>query len=83
MHTLESIRTLIRPAPLLEAPNVKTVAKGPPWVPFEAKSFYEKAGECQDGFVLLTRWFLPLSQAASVAILPSALFVSDFRSRGA
>ena len=48
--------------------------------PIAARSFHEKAGECQDGFVFLTRCFLLLSQAASVAILPSALFVSDVRS---
>jgi len=46
------------------------------------KSFHEKAGECQVGFF----FFLPLgslrsSRAASVAILPSALFLlSDCRS---
>jgi hypothetical protein len=40
------------------------------------KSFHEKAGECQVGFVFssLLEVFLLLSQAASVAILPSALF---------
>src|SRR6267154_2121768 len=52
----------------------------------KVKSFHEKAGECQ-GFSLIFLFFLsfslfllfpncfPLSQAASVATLPSALFV--------
>jgi hypothetical protein len=51
-----------------------------------AKSFHEKAGECQaTSFIFLAFSFFffsssfsrlfPLSQAASVATLPSALFV--------
>jgi len=55
-----------------------------------AKSFHEKAGECQAfsfifplffSFFLFISFFqlFPLSQAASVATLPSALFVSDCR----
>jgi hypothetical protein len=43
-----------------------------------AKSFHEKAGTCQDGFFFflffLYQRFFRLSRAASVAILPSALF---------
>jgi hypothetical protein len=38
------------------------------------KSFHEKAAASQDGFVFSCVGSLPLSQAASVAILPSALF---------
>jgi hypothetical protein len=41
----------------------------------KANSFHEKAGASQDGFVFAFMGCLPLSQAASVAILPSALFV--------
>jgi hypothetical protein len=40
-----------------------------------SKSFHEKAGECQVGFSFSCQWVLRLSRAASVAILPSALFV--------
>jgi len=42
-----------------------------------AKSFHEKAGECQDGFSLppYKSFFF---RAASVAILPSALFGERF-----
>ena len=39
------------------------------------KSFHEKAGECQVGFSFFSQGVLRLSRAASVAILPSALFV--------
>jgi hypothetical protein len=39
------------------------------------KSFHEKAGHSQGGFVFTYRESLPLSQAASDAILPSALLV--------
>jgi hypothetical protein len=43
------------------------------------KSFHEKAGTCQDGFFFFfSGGFFRLSRAASVAILPSALFVSEF-----
>ena len=38
-------------------------------------SFHEKAGHSQGGFVFTYRESLPLSQAASDAILPSALLV--------
>jgi len=37
-------------------------------------SFHEKAGRSQDGFVFTGVDLLPLSRAASVAILPSAVF---------
>ena len=37
-------------------------------------SFHEKAGRSQDGFVFTYVDSLPLSRAASVAILPSAVF---------
>jgi len=40
----------------------------------QGKSFHEKAGHSQGGFVFTYRESLPLSQAASDAILPSALF---------
>jgi hypothetical protein len=50
------------------------------WRGAAAKSFHEKAGASQDGFVFTCMGSLPLSQAASVAILLSALFVSDVRS---
>ena len=43
-------------------------------------AFHEKAGASQDGFVFTYMSSLPLSQAASVAILPSALLLSDYRS---
>ena len=43
-------------------------------------SFHEKAGNSQGGFIFTYRAPLPLSQAASDAILPSGLFVSDDRS---
>ena len=39
-----------------------------------SNSLHEKAGECQGLFFFLPVGFLPLSRAASVAILPSALF---------
>src|SRR6266481_4043008 len=39
------------------------------------KSFHEKAGYCQVDFSFSYQWVLRLSRAASVAILPSALFV--------
>jgi hypothetical protein len=53
-----------------------------------SKSFHEKAGECQAGFLHFFCFFVcsslfassklfPLSQAASVATLPSALFVEQ------
>jgi hypothetical protein len=44
----------------------------------QAKAFHEKAGMCQDGFSFSFSYqrFFRLSRAASVAILPSALFVS-------
>jgi len=45
------------------------------------KSFHEKAGVSQDGFVFTCVGCLPLSQAASVAILPSALFVERLFAR--
>jgi hypothetical protein len=48
-----------------------------------AKSFHEKAGTCQDGFSFSCQRFFRLSRAASVAILPSALFVSEHFSLGA
>jgi hypothetical protein len=41
--------------------------------PRPSKSFREKAGASQDGFVFSWVGSLPLSPAASVAILPSAL----------
>ena len=44
-------------------------------------SFHEKAGMSQDGFVFTYMGSLPLSQAASVAILPSALFGERFVAR--
>jgi hypothetical protein len=43
-----------------------------------AKSFHEKAGQSQDGFVFPICGFLLFSRAASVAILPSAVFVERF-----
>jgi hypothetical protein len=54
--------------------------------PYGAKSFHEKAGECQvisfiflsfSSFFFISSFskLFPLSQAASVATLPSALFV--------
>jgi hypothetical protein len=49
-----------------------------------AKSFHENAGVCQECFfcsLVLVRHFA-LSQAASVAILPSALFMSDLEKAG-
>jgi len=42
------------------------------------KSFHEKAGQSQDGFVFPICGFLLFSRAASVAILPSAVFVERF-----
>jgi hypothetical protein len=46
-----------------------------------ASAFHEKAGECQVGFSSsLLVDSLSSSRAASVAILPYALFLSDFRS---
>jgi hypothetical protein len=44
------------------------------------KSFHEKTGECQVGLCFSSPCFLRLSQAASVDVLPSALFVSDYLS---
>jgi hypothetical protein len=52
-------------------------------LPFDGNSFYEKAGRCQGtllGCFSSVHAFLPFSQAASVAILLSALLVSDIRS---
>ena len=46
-----------------------------------SKSFHEKAGSCQDGFSFSYQRFFHLSRAASVAILPSALFVERFFAR--
>jgi hypothetical protein len=37
-------------------------------------AFREKAGQSQDGFVFTSMDSLPLGRAASVAILPSAVF---------
>jgi len=42
------------------------------------KSFHEKAGQSQDGFVFPICGFLLFSRAASVAILPSAVFYERF-----
>src|ERR1017187_3430113 len=42
------------------------------------KSFHEKAGQSQDGFVFPFCGFLLFSRAASVAILPSAVFYERF-----
>ena len=47
-------------------------------VTLSPKSFHEKAGESQDSFVFLISGFLPLSRAASVAILPSAVSYERF-----
>ena len=45
------------------------------------RSFHEKADPCQEFFALCMIFSIfPFSQAASVATLPSALLVSDFRS---
>ena len=41
-------------------------------------SFHEKAGQSQDGFVFPFCGFLLFSRAASVAILPSAVFYERF-----
>jgi hypothetical protein len=55
-------------------PGVLDTAKTGP-VPECFKSFHEKAGRCQDGFIFfLSEVFFRLSRAASVAILPSVLF---------
>src|SRR5450759_2268002 len=43
-----------------------------------AKSFHEKAGQSQDGFFFPFCGFLLRSRAASVAILPSAVFYERF-----
>ena len=43
------------------------------------KSFHEKAGASQVCFLLPCSEFFPLSRAASVAILPSALFCGNDR----
>src|SRR6202011_5435664 len=47
-------------------------------VPRPAESFHEKAGVSQVCFLLPPVSFLSSSRAASVAILPSALFVERF-----
>ena len=44
-------------------------------------SFHEKAGASQDGLVFSSVGLWLLSRAASVAILPSALFVERFVGR--
>ena len=43
-----------------------------------ASAFHEKAGQSQDGFVFPFCGFLLFSRAASVAILPSAVFYERF-----
>jgi hypothetical protein len=73
-------------SPLPLEPDVKTVEDfvmdtyEAAWTSQRASlnSFHEKAGVSQDGFVFTYVDSLPSSRAASVAILPSAVFYERF-----